>query len=325
MKILVTGGAGFIGSNFLRWVLKNEPKTEITVIDALTYAGHLVTISDLIEKKSIRFVEGNICDKNMLQKSIPGYDIIFNFAAESHVDRSISSADAFVQTNVVGTQRILDILIQQKNKTRFVQVSTDEVYGSLGTTGKFTETSPLKPSSPYSATKTAADLLTHSYFVTHGLDAVITRSSNNFGAYQLPEKFLPVMLTKLFAKQKIPVYGDGKNVRDWLFVEDNCSGIWLAATRGKSGEVYNFGSSNEMSNLELVKSVLQILNLEMDCVEFVKDRPGHDFRYAIDSSKAQRELGWSTKKDFQENLRQTTEWYRGNLMWIKKVQERIKS
>jgi dTDP-glucose 4,6-dehydratase len=320
MKVLLTGGAGFIGSNFLRWILESEKDVEITHLDALTYAGNLESISDLLEHPRHQFVKGDIRDKEVVDKLVDGKDIILNFAAESHVDRSIDGPEDFVNTNINGTFTLLEAARKSSNKKlRFVQVSTDEVYGSLGAEGLFTESSPIKPNSPYSAAKASADLLVRSYNKTFGMDCVITRCSNNYGPYQFPEKLIPLMIQKALKKEKLPVYGDGKNVRDWIHVLDHGKGIWAAATKGKSGEVYNFGSNNEWENIKIVKKLLEVLERSEDLIEFVKDRPGHDMRYAIDSSKAERELGWKPEVTFEEGLRETVNWYKSNDAWVQSV------
>lgn len=319
MKLFVTGCAGFIGSNFLRWLLSTEKSCDVVHLDALTYAGNLESIRDLLDSSRHQFFKGDIRDAAAVEKCMHDADIVINFAAESHVDRSIDGPGAFVDTNIRGTFTLLEAARKQKKKPRFVQVSTDEVYGSLGPTGKFTESTPLAPNSPYSASKASADLLVRSYQHTFGLDTVTTRCSNNYGPFQFPEKLIPLMIQNAQSRKKLPVYGDGMNVRDWIHVEDHARGVWLAATKGSSGEVYNFGSDNEWPNIQIVKSILKLLNQDESLIEFVKDRPGHDRRYAIDSSKAQRELGWKPQISFDEGLKNTVKWYLENRQWLESV------
>lgn len=320
MRIIVTGGAGFIGSNFVKWLLNSDESVQITNVDALTYAGNLENLQDLLDNPRHIFVKADITDKNKMTELInENTDMVINFAAESHVDRSILGADEFVRTNIQGTLNLLEVVKQQSKKIRYVQVSTDEVYGSLGNEGFFTEETPLSPNNPYSASKASADLMVRSYVNTHKMDCVITRCSNNYGPYQFPEKFIPLMISKTLKNEKIPVYGDGSNIRDWIYVEDHCRGVWFAATKGKTGEVYNFGTDNEWTNLDLVKKVLNILGKPEDLITFVGDRPGHDLRYAIDASKAEKELGWKPLVDFEKGLRQTIDWYLSNESWLNNV------
>ncbi|SHI89475.1 dTDP-glucose 4,6-dehydratase [Desulfofundulus thermosubterraneus] len=335
MKLLVTGGAGFIGSNFTRYILQACPGVSVINLDKLTYAGNLENLADLADHPRHAFIHGDICDRRLVGEIFSrGVDAVINFAAESHVDRSIVDASPFIETNVRGTQVLLDAAAEYwkdrfggraaagaEEPVIFIQVSTDEVYGSLGPEGRFTEGSPLKPSSPYSASKAAADLLALAYHRTYGLPVVITRCSNNYGPYQFPEKLIPLMITNALENQPLPVYGDGLNMRDWLHVEDHCRALELVLFRGKPGEVYNIGGHGERTNLEVVQAILKHLGKPESLIRFVKDRPGHDRRYAIDPSKITRELGWEPRHKFEEGLAATVEWYIINRSWW----ERIKS
>jgi dTDP-glucose 4,6-dehydratase len=318
-RILVTGGCGFIGSNFIRLLLETDPDLRIVNLDALTYAGNLANLADWSGNARYRFVHGDITDREAVRGAIcDGVAAIINFAAESHVDRSILDSGPFVRTNVIGTQVLLDAA-RQFAVPRFVQVSTDEVYGSLGDTGYFTEETPLAPNSPYSASKAAADLLVRSYVHTFGIDAVTTRCSNNYGPYQFPEKVIPLFVSNLLRDEPVPVYGDGLNVRDWIHVRDHCRGVELAWRKGRAGEVYNFGGRSERTNLELVHTLLRALGKPDSLIKFVKDRPGHDRRYAIDCAKAERELGWAPEWNFEEGLAATIDWYRKNSEWVEQI------
>ena len=318
-KILVTGGAGFIGTSFIKYMLREHPDYTIVNYDKLTYAGNLENLKDIEDNPKYQFVKGDICDADLVDKTIAdGVNGIVNFAAESHVDRSIEDPLTFINTNVVGTQVIL--FAARKHKVeRYLQVSTDEVYGSLGPTGLFREDTPLAPSSPYSASKTSADLLAGAYFHTFGFPSLITRCSNNYGAYQFPEKLIPLIISNAMADKELPVYGDGMNVRDWLYVDDHCSALDTVLHKGKPGEVYNIGGNNERTNIEIVKLILQKVNKPESLIKFVKDRLGHDKRYAIDSSKIQNELGWSPKTSFDEGMEKTVNWYVQNTEWWQKV------
>lgn len=319
MKVLVTGGAGFIGSNFVKWLHETDKSVHITNLDALTYSGNLENIKELLDSPRHTFVKGNICDSKTTEELVSKTDLLINFAAESHVDRSIDGPKEFIHTNILGTFNLLESVRKVSPKIRFVQVSTDEVYGSLGDTGKFTEETPLAPNSPYSSSKASSDLLVRSYQHTFNFDTVTTRCSNNYGAYQFPEKLIPLMIHRATNDQKLPVYGDGKNVRDWIHVLDHARGVWLAATKGNTGEVYNFGSDNEWENIKIVKELLKNLGKPESLIEFVKDRPGHDKRYAIDSSKAQKELGWTPQITFDKGLKSTIDWYLSNKEWLTSV------
>lgn len=319
--ILVTGGAGFIGSNFIRYILSIED-LQIINLDALTYAGNLENLSDIESNPNYKFVHGNIQNKELVTYICQEYNVngIINFAAESHVDRSILSAAPFVETNVTGTLILLEVARELKIK-RFLQISTDEVYGSLGKEGLFTEKTPLSPNSPYSASKTSADLLVNAFVHTYGFPGLITRCSNNYGPYQFPEKLIPLMILNALEDNPLPVYGDGLNVRDWIHVLDHCSGIWTVYRKGKIGEVYNIGGSNEKTNIEIVKLILNILNKPESLIQFVKDRPGHDRRYAIDSTKIETELGWQRNIPFEQGIRDTIKWYIDNPDWSRNVRD----
>ncbi len=318
MKLLITGGAGFIGSNLVRYFLEGYQDVEILNLDLLTYAGSLENLRDVEDDPRYTFVKGDICDGELVLGLMEGVDAVLNLAAESHVDRSISSDVAFVKTNVLGTRVLLAAALEKK-VPRFLQVSTDEVYGELPWMDpddpnpdrpRFTERTPLAPRSPYSATKAAADHLALAYFHTHGLDVVITRCSNNYGPYQYPEKLIPLMITHALEGKPLPVYGDGLNVRDWIHVEDHCRGLDAALRKGRAGEVYNFGGDAERTNLAVVKGILEALEADPGLLIFVEDRKGHDRRYAMDASKAKEELGWEPEETFEEGLAATVMWYR---------------
>lgn len=317
-KILVTGGAGFIGSHFIRLLL--EKREDFCVnLDALTYAGKLENLKEVEQHPKYRFVHGNICDKDLVAGILKEYDIdiILNFAAESHVDRSIEEPDIFVKTNILGTQTLLECAknhwqiegTKYKEGVKFLQISTDEVYGTLGTTGYFKETTPLSPNSPYSASKASGDLLVRAYFETFSLPVHITRCSNNYGPNQLPEKLIPLMIHHAMVGKNLPVYGDGLQIRDWLHVKDHCTGIIAVLDQGTPGEVYNIGGNNEHTNLSIVKMILKQMGKTEESITFVTDRLGHDRRYAIDSGKIQKELGWSPSYSFEEGLKETVAWY----------------
>lgn len=311
MKVVVTGAAGFIGSNLVR-IMVARGDFEVVGLDALTYAGHLSSLNGVLE--SIRFVHGDIRDVEVVRRAVAGQDAVLHLAAESHVDRSIRDGRSFIETNVVGTQVLLDAA-REARVSRFVQVSTDEVYGSLGETGVFTEESPLNPRSPYAASKAAADLLALAHHETYGLGVVVTRCSNNYGPYQFPEKLIPLTIVRALHTLPVPVYGDGQNVRDWIHVEDHCRGILLALERGMPGRIYNFGANRERSNLETVNAILDAVGGSRDLISFVQDRPGHDFRYAIDSSRARAELGWEPLWNDRDGLMATVRWYQANREW----------
>jgi dTDP-glucose 4,6-dehydratase len=323
-RILVTGGCGFIGSNFIRYLINKDHF--ICNLDKLTYAGNLENLKDVSGRKNYKFIKGDISNPETVKRIISGHkiDSIVNFAAESHVDRSILGPEIFTRTNVLGTQVLLDVSKEIWSKkgykgNKFIQVSTDEVYGSLGKTGKFREDTPLSPNSPYSASKAAADLLVNAYHHTYGYPAVISRCSNNYGPYQFPEKMIPLMVINALSGRKLPVYGDGMNVRDWLHVEDHCSAIETILRKGKNGEVYNIGGNNEWPNIRVVKLILKELGKPASMISHVTDRLGHDRRYAMDAGKITRELGWKPKHRFEEGLKDTIRWYLKNLEWWKKI------
>ncbi len=317
-KILVTGGAGFIGSNFVRMLLGRRRKLKITVLDKLTYAGNLANLSGVMERDDFEFVEGDICSPRLLDRVVPDKDIIYNFAAETHVDRSILRAKSFVETDIMGTYRLLQAAMKY-SIPRFVQVSTDEVYGSIPE-GKFEETDPIKPNSPYSATKSGADLLVRSFYRTYRLPVLITRSSNNYGPYQHPEKFIPLFITNALEGKPLPLYGDGKNVRDWIYVEDNCRAIELVGRKGKAGEVYNIGANEEKTNLYIARKIINLTGADRELLTFVSDRPGHDRRYALSARKVKR-LGWKKRVKFGKGLDKTVRWYQRNREWWKSIKE----
>ena len=311
MRLLITGGAGFIGSNFTRHVLTTSDD-QVTILDALTYAGNRANLDDLDADPRLRFVHGDICDRELVASLMPEHDAVVNFAAESHVDRSIVAPDAFVRTNCDGTNVLCDVAGRSEIQ-KFVHVSTDEVYGSIDT-GSFTESSPLLPSSPYSASKAGSDLIALAHHHTHGLPVVITRSSNNYGPYQYPEKIIPLFITNLLEGRTVPVYGDGLNVRDWCHVEDNCAAIDLVLRQGATGEIYNIGAGHETTNLDLTHLVLAAMGKGPEAIEFVDDRLGHDRRYSLDATRV-RTLGWSPRRSLEEGIVQTVDWYRSHPEW----------
>lgn len=326
MHILLTGGCGFIGSNFVRFVMKHRPSYRLTNLDVLTYSGNPENLADLAKEPRYRFVKGDICDAALCDKLIAECDAIVHMAAESHVDRSILDSGPFIRTNVVGTQTLLDATrraVKCGMKRRFLYVSTDEVYGELPLENpeiKFTEETPLQPNSPYSASKTAGDCLVRAYFHTHKLDVVTTRCSNNFGPYHFPEKVIPLFVTNLIDGQPVPLYGEGKNIRDWLHVDDHCEAVLTVLEKGRSGEVYNVGGNNERTNLDLTMSILKAMGKGPEMIKRVQDRPGHDLRYAIDASKIKRELGWQpTRSAWPKALEETIRWYKDNETWWRRV------
>ena len=325
-RILITGGAGFIGSNFVRFVMHERPKWRIVNYDALTYSGNPANLADVADDQRYEFVHGDVRDRDELLAALTGCDSVVHFAAESHVDRSIADASPFVSTNVLGTQVLLDACRELGTIERFVHIGTDEVYGELPLDRpelKFTEQTPLQPNSPYSASKAAADLLALSYHTTFDLPVVVTRCSNNFGPYQYPEKVIPLFVTNLIDGQKVPLYGDGLNVRDWLHVIDHCEAVLAVLERGAVGEVYNIGGNNEQSNINLTHTILDLLGCGKDMIQPVEDRLGHDRRYAIDSSKIQSELGWRpTRSAWPEALAQTIDWYKSNESWWRPLKQR---
>lgn len=334
MNILVTGGAGFIGSNFIRWMKKNAPEHRIVNVDALTYAGNLESLRDIPQNEGYHFLRADIRDREKMNKIFSEYDIthVVNFAAESHVDRSIVDPELFLTTNVLGTQALLDVAKQHwktapedkysrdyRDGVKFLQVSTDEVYGALRKDGLFSESTPLAPNSPYSAAKASADLVCRAYHETYGLPLNITRCSNNYGPYQFPEKFIPLMIHNCMQGKPLPVYGDGMQIRDWLHVDDHCSALYTVLMRGKTGEVYNIGGNNERANLDIVRLIIRSLGAGEELIRFVKDRPGHDRRYAIDNTKITTELGWAPTYTFEDGIAQTIAWYQNNGEWLEHI------
>ncbi len=332
--ILVTGGAGFIGSNFVKIVLNDYSNYKIINVDALTYAGNLENLKDIKDNERYQFIKLDIRDREKVEEIFNKYNIdyVVNFAAESHVDRSIEEPEVFLTTNIIGTQVLLDTAKQYwkenpsdkyckeyKDGVKFLQVSTDEVYGALGAEGMFVETMPLMPNSPYSASKASADMIVRAYSETFGMPVNITRCSNNYGPYQFPEKLIPLMINNCLNNKELPVYGDGMQIRDWLHVSDHCRAIFTVLEKGKLGEVYNIGGNNEKANIEIVKLIIETLNKSENLIKYVKDRPGHDRRYAIDNTKITTELGWSPKYTFEEGIKETIQWYLDNTDWIANV------
>ena len=321
MKLLITGGAGFIGGNFIRYFLRSYPESLIFNLDKLTYAGNLKSIEDLENNPGYRFVQGDIGDSRLvLELMKEKFDVIVNFAAESHVDRSINDASAFLDTNIQGTYNLLQIA-REKEVPLFLQVSTDEVYGSLGKTGYFTEKSLIQPNSPYAASKASADLICRSFFETFSFPAIITRCCNNYGPYQYPEKLIPLFITNLIEDKSIPIYGDGMNIRDWIYVEDHCRALDAVLQKGRPGEVYNIGSRQEMTNLEITDTILEKLDKPQSSKNFVKDRLGHDRRYAIDPGKLERDIEWTPSYSFEKAIDLTISWYQENEDWWKPLRE----
>lgn len=327
MKLLITGGAGFIGSNFISYQLKNRPQNKLVCLDKLTYAGNLSTLAEALKSPFFRFVKGDIADRKAVISLFEEehFDAVVNFAAESHVDRSIDMPELFLHTNVIGTQVLMDAC--REYSCRFHQISTDEVYGELPIDRPdllFTEETPLAASSPYSASKASADLLCLAYHRTYGLPVTISRCSNNYGPHHFPEKLIPLMITKALADEKLPLYGTGENVRDWLYVEDHCSAVTMILENGRIGEVYNIGGNNERTNLQVVRAVLKELNKPESLISYVPDRLGHDLRYAVNPHKIRSELGWSPKYSFDEGIRKTVSWYLGNRSWWEEIMNREK-
>ena len=332
--VLVTGGAGFIGSNFVKYILNKYKDYKVINLDSLTYAGNLENLKDVSQNANYVFVKGDIRDSKLVERVFAQYDvdIVVNFAAESHVDRSIDDASVFLTTNILGTQVMLDAAKKHwkinpedkyskdyKQGTKFVQVSTDEVYGALGKTGMFTEDTPINPNSPYSASKASADMIAQAYYRTYGMPVNITRCSNNYGPYQFTEKLIPLMINNCLSDKDLPVYGDGMQIRDWLHVTDHCSAIDTVLHKGTAGEVYNIGGNNEKANIEIVKIIISSLGKSEDLIKYVKDRPGHDRRYAIDNSKITAKLGWKPSYTFEEGMVETIEWYSSNRRWLENI------
>jgi len=332
--VLITGGAGFIGSNFIYYMLEKYSDITVVNLDALTYAGNLATLEPIAEDPRYYFVNGNVCDRFLVNELFEKFrfDTVINFAAESHVDRSIVEPDLFLKSNILGTQTLLDVAkshwnIEPGNKysrlylegVKYLQVSTDEVYGTLGVEGKFTETTPLSPNNPYAASKASADFIVRAYNRTYGLPTNITRCSNNYGAYQFPEKLIPLMIHNCIMDKPLPVYGDGMQIRDWLYVEDHCTAIDVVVRKGKSGEVYNIGGDNERANIEVVNLIISALEKDDSLIKYVKDRPGHDRRYVIDNKKITTQLGWAPMYTFEEGITKTIRWYLDNQRWVEQI------
>lgn len=320
-RVLVTGGAGFIGSCFIRHMLKKHPDYKIVNLDVLTYAGNIENLDDVKDNPNYNFVKGNICDKKLVRELVKEADYVVNFAAESHVDRSITGPEIFIETNVQGTLNLLQAC-KEIGIDRYLQVSTDEVYGSLGKTGYFYENTPIQPNSPYSASKASADLLVRAYYETYKLPVLNTRCSNNYGPYQYPEKLIPFFISQLLKGEKVPVYGDGLNVRDWLYVYDHCEAIDVVLHKGKIGEVYNIGGHNEKTNMEITKLILDAMGKDESSIKYVEDRLGHDRRYAISNDKITSELGWKPSLTFEEGIKLTIEWYLNNQDWMNAVESK---
>lgn len=321
MKLLVTGGAGFIGSCFVRHILTKHPDYKVINLDCLTYAGNIENLDDVKNNPNYKFVKGNICDKKLVRELVAESDCVVNFAAESHVDRSITGPEIFIETNVQGTLNLLQAS-KEIGVDRYLQVSTDEVYGTLGKTGYFYETTPIQPNSPYSASKASADLLVRAYFETYGMPVLTTRCSNNYGPYQYPEKLIPFFISQLLKGDKVPIYGDGLNVRDWLYVYDHCSAIDTVLHKGKVGEAYNIGGHNEKTNMEITNIILEAMGKDESSIRYVEDRLGHDKRYAIDNEKIQTQLGWEPSLTFEEGIKLTIDWYLNNQEWMRQVESK---
>jgi len=319
MKVLVTGGAGFIGSNFIHLYLKNNPDDQVVNLDILTYAGNLENLKSLEKNKNYKFVKGDICDRNLVNELVKDVDLIVHFAAESHVDRSVMGSEDFVRTNVLGTMVLLDAAKDNRG-VRFHHVSTDEVYGHLGRSdAPFDEKTAYNPRSPYSASKASSDHLVRSYFHTHKLPITISNCSNNYGIYQFPEKLFPLFITNLIEGKKVPVYGKGENIRDWIHVDDHNRGVEMIIKKGRIGETYCLGGDNEQTNIDITKMILRLMNQNEDMIEYVKDRPGHDLRYAVDFSKAKKELAWEPRIDFETGVKEMIDWYKKNDDWWKRI------
>ncbi|MCK5178705.1 MAG: dTDP-glucose 4,6-dehydratase [Candidatus Omnitrophica bacterium] len=322
-KILVTGGAGFIGSNFVRMLFRYHGGIEVCVLDKLTYSGNLANLQDFQGKKGFEFIEGDICDKSTVERAMQDVDVVVNFAAEVAVDRSIDNSKSFLETDIFGVYVLLNEVKRRGTLERFIQISTDEVYGQI-LEGSFTEESELRPRNPYSASKLGGDRLAYSFFATYGLPVVITRASNTYGPMAYPEKIIPLFITNLIDDQRVPVYGDGKQVRDWLHVEDHCRAISLLIEKGVNGEVYNIGGAEECTNVELTRAILRLMDKDESSIEFVQDRPGHDLRYSLDCFKL-RDLGWRPQYQLEDGLKMTTDWYKNNENWWRIVKEKMDS
>lgn len=318
MKLLVTGGAGFMGSNFIRYILKKYPDYEIINLDKLTYAGNLKNLSDIENNPRYKFVKGDIADPNIVNELIPQVDAVINYAAETHVDRSILDPREFAQTDVIGTLTILNAIRSNGNSVKLIQISTDEVFGSIES-GKFSENSPFEPNSPYAASKAGGDLMCRAFFATYKTPVVVTHSCNFYGPNHYPEKLIPLAITNLLEGKKVPVYGDGKQVREWIHTQDHCSAVDVILHKGVEGQIYNIGTEREFENLDTIKIILGTLDLDESYIEFVKDRPGHDRRYSLDTSKLRNDLGWNPQVEFEDGIKQTVEWFRNNESWWKEI------
>ncbi len=319
-KYLITGGAGFIGSNFVHYLFQHKKDIHVTVLDKLTYCGNLENLKEFNKRNDFTFIQGDICDASVVEKAVEGVDIVVNFAAESAVDRSIDKPESFLQTDIIGVYTLLEAARQRPLK-RFIQISTDEVYGEIEE-GSFAETDETRPRNPYAASKLGGERLAYSYYATYGLPVIITRASNNFGPRTYPEKIIPLFITNLLEGRKVPVYGEGKQIRNWIFVEDHCRGIDCVIEKGMDGEVYNIGGEAELTNLELTKKILELMGKDETFIQFVKDRPGHDFRYSLDSSKL-KALGWSIQYPLEEGLQKTIEWYTNNRSWWEPLRQKM--
>lgn len=318
MKILVTGGAGFMGSNFIHYVLKKYPDYEIINLDKLTYAGNLKNLTDIENDSRYTFIKGDIADAKIVNELIPKVDAVINYAAETHVDRSILNPLEFAETDVIGTLTILNAIRQDGNRVKLVQISTDEVFGSIEE-GKFVEDSPFEPNSPYAASKAGGDLLCRAFWVTYKTPVIVTHSCNFYGPNHYPEKLIPLAITNLLEDKKVPIYGDGKQVREWIYTEDHCSAVDAILHKGIVGEIYNIGTERELKNIETIKIILNALGMDENSMEFVKDRPGHDRRYSLDTSKLRTELGWAPQVEFEDGIKRTVEWFKNNQSWWKEI------
>lgn len=318
MRVLITGGAGFMGSNFVHYILKKYPDYEVINLDKLTYAGNLENLKDIEGNPNYKFIKGDIADPKIVSDLVSKVDVVVNYAAETHVDRSILEPRAFAETDVLGTLTILNAIREQGNKTKLIQISTDEVFGSIEE-GKFTEESPFEPNSPYAASKAGGDLMCRAFYVTYGTPVIVTHSCNFYGPYHYPEKLIPLAITNLLEGKKVPVYGDGMQVREWIYTEDHCSAVDAILHRGKEGEIYNIGTEDERHNLDTIKLILSNLGMDESYIEYVKDRPGHDRRYSLDTSKLKNELGWKSEVTFEEGIVKTIEWFKNNENWWKMI------
>lgn len=318
MKLLVTGGAGFMGSNFIHYILKKYPDYEIINLDKLTYAGNLKNLSDIENDPRYKFVKGDIADPNIVRELVLQVNAVINYAAETHVDRSILSPREFAETDVIGTLTILNAIRENGNNVKLIQISTDEVFGSIDS-GKFSEESPFEPNSPYAASKAGGDLMCRAFWATYSTPVIVTHSCNFYGPNHYPEKLIPLAITNLLEEKKVPVYGDGKQIREWIYTEDHCSAVDTILHKGVEGEIYNIGTERELMNLDTIKTILNALNMDESYMEFVKDRPAHDRRYSLDTSKLRTELGWSPKVEFEDGIKRTVEWFKNNESWWKEI------